>query len=94
MITTYDFALFAQRDTELMQAINDAMASPNNEVVYTEIHKLSFFPSKQTVIVDALSKNSPFHNKIIPKEIKYSAINKMLHKNWESIGKDEIMDIE
>lgn len=30
MIMTYDFALIAQRDSELMKAINDAMASQND----------------------------------------------------------------
>lgn len=94
MIMTFDFALIAQRDAKLMQAIHDAMASQKNEVVCTNIHKLSFFPSKQTVIVDAVSKNSPFHYKIVPKEIKYPAVIKMLNNNWKDIRKDEIMDIE
>ena len=78
MIKTFDFALIAQRDTKLMKAINDAIASQRNEVVCTDIHKLSFFPSKQTVIVEALSNNSPFHYKVVPKEIKYSAVIKKM----------------
>ena len=94
MIKTYDFALIAQRDAKLMKAINDAMDSQNNEVVYTDIHRLSFFPSKKTVIVSALSENSPFHHKVVPKEISYTAVIKMLNNNWEDICKDEIMDIE
>ena len=70
------------------------MQSQKNEVVCTDIHKLSFFPSKQAVIVEALSQNSPFHYKIIPKEIKYSAISKMINGNWDDVCFDEIMDVE
>ena len=94
MIMTFEFALMAQRDAKLMQAIYDAMASQTDKVVCTDVHKLSFFPSKQTVIVNAFSINSPFQHKIVPKEINYSAVIKMLNNNWEDICKDEIMDIE
>ena len=94
MIKTFDFALIAQRDTKLMKAINDAIASQRNEVVCTDIHKLSFFPSKQTVIVEALSNNSPFHYKVVPKEIKYSAVIKMVNGNWEDICEGEILDVD
>ena len=94
MIMTFEFALIAQRDAKLMQAINNAIASQKEEIVCTEIHRLSFFPSKQTVIIDALSNNSPFHHKIAPKKVKYSALIKMLNNDWENICKDEITDIE
>ncbi len=94
MIMTFDFALIAQRDAKLMNAINDAIVSQRNEVVCTEIHKLSFFPSKQTVIVEALSQNSPFRYKVVPKEIKYSAVTKMLNGNWEDICEGEILDVD
>lgn len=77
-----------------MQAIYDAMASQTEIVVCTDVHKLTFFPSKQTVIVNSFSKNSPFQYKIVPKEIKYSAVIKILNNNWEDIREDEIMDIE
>ncbi len=94
MIMTYDFALMAQRDTKLLKAINDALVSQNNEVVCTDIHKLCFFPSKKTVIVNALSENSPFHYQVVPKEISYTAIIKMLNNNWDDICKGEIIDVE
>ncbi|MBQ8568292.1 MAG: hypothetical protein IJ446_03650 [Oscillospiraceae bacterium] len=93
MMMTFDFALMAQRDAELMKAITDAMSSPKNEVVCTDIHKLSFFPSKKTVVVTALSETSPFHYKVVPKEISYSAVIKMLNKNWNDICEDEIRNI-
>lgn len=94
MIMTYDFALLARRDAKLMKAIKDALASQNNEVVCTDIHKLSFFPSKKTVIVNALSESSPFHCKVIPKEISYTAVIKMLNNDWDDICENEIMDVE
>ena len=94
MIMTFEFALIAQKDATLMRKINIAMASQNNEVVCTDIHKLSFIPSKQAVIVNALSNNSPFYYKIVPKEIKYSAVVKMLNNDWENISNDEIIDID
>lgn len=87
---TYDFALLAQKDAKLMKAINDAMMSKKNEVVCTELHKLSFFPSKQIVIVEALSENSPFHYKILPKEIKYSVVAKLINGKWEDLCENEI----
>ena len=94
MIMTFDFALIAQRDAKLMKAIKDAIASQRKEVVCTDIHKLSFFPSKQTVIVEALTQNSPFYYKVVPKEIKYSAVIKMVNGNWEDICEGEILDVD
>ena len=46
------------------------------------------------VIVKPLSENSPFHYKVVPKAISYTAVIKMLNKNWADICDGEIMDVE
>ena len=94
MIMTYDFALIAQRNSKLMKAINDAMASQNDQEVCTDMHRLSFVSSKKVVIVEPLSENSPFHYKVVPKAISYTAVIKMLNNNWADICEGEIMDVE
>ena len=94
MIMTYDFALIAHRDSELMKAINDAMVSQNDQEVCTDIHRLSFVSSEKVVIVKPLSENSPFHYKVVPKVITYTAVIKMLNNNWADICDGEIMDVE
>ncbi len=92
MIMTFDFVFMAQRDNILLEKIKHALLSQTNEVIYTDIHKLCFYASKQSLLVDARSENSQFRYKIVPKEIKYSAVVKMLNNNWEDICEDEIID--
>lgn len=92
MIMTYDFVPMAQRDNILLEKIKHALLSQADEIIYTDIHKLCFSPSKQSLLVEARSENSPFHNKVVPKEIKYSAVIKMLNNNWDEICEDEIID--
>ncbi|MBR6530191.1 MAG: hypothetical protein IKT43_02110 [Clostridia bacterium] len=94
MIKTFDFVFDAQRNPKLMQEIKDALQNQTDVVVCTDVHKLSFLPSKQAVIVTPLSENSPYNFKVIPKEIKYTAIIKMLNGNWDNISHDEILDVE
>lgn len=94
MIMTYDFVFMAQRDNKLMEKIEKAIISQSDKIIYTDIHKLVFLSSKQSLIVYPCSEDSLFCKKIVPKEIKYSAVRKMIDGKWEEISKDEIMDIE
>ena len=82
----------AQRDSKLMEAIHNALASQENTVVCTDMHRISFLGFKQTAIVEALSDNSPFSYKIVPKAIKFSAVIKMLNGEWEDICEGDIID--
>ncbi len=93
MLMTFDFIFMAQKDNSLSKKIETALLSPVDEVIYTDIHKLSFCALKQSLFVDARSEDSPFRYKIMPKEIKYSAVRKMLNNNWDDICEDEIRDI-
>ena len=83
-----------QRDKVLLKRIENALLSTVDEVICTDIHKLCFNSSKQLLLVEACSKDSPFHYKIAPKEIKYSAVHKMLNGNWEDIEEGEIRDFK
>lgn len=93
MIITFDFILMAQKDNILMEKIKHAVESKENAVVYTDIHKLSFCASKQSVIVENKSDSISLGYKIIPKEIKYDALLKMLDNNWECICESDIIDV-
>ncbi|MCH5342153.1 MAG: hypothetical protein J1E01_11875 [Acetatifactor sp.] len=84
MEMTYDFILMAMRDEKLMKEIQDALSGNSECEIFTGIHKLSFSSTKQTVLVEACSDTSLFSHKIIPKEIPYSAVQKMLGGDWNS----------
>jgi hypothetical protein len=94
MIMTYNFVFMAQRDNRLMEKIENALISQSDKIIYTEIHKLFFSTSKQSLRVYPCSEDSIFCKKTVPKEIKYSAVRKMIDGKWEEISKDEIMDID
>lgn len=94
MLRTYDFALMAQKDEVLLRKIENALLNSADEVIYTDMHKLSFMASKELLLVEARSENSPVHHKIVPKMIKYSAVRKMLNGSWEDISEGEILDVE
>ena len=93
MIMTYDFILKAQHDKDFMNEIRNAISSGLDNEIFTDIHRLRFYGEKKVVIVGPYSEHSDFNWKIIPKEITYSAILKMLEGNWDSIGSDDIRDI-
>ena len=40
------------------------------------------------------SQDSLFNCKIVAKEIKYSAVRKMINGNWEDICEGEVVDVE
>lgn len=93
LIMTYDFILKAQHDKEFMQEIHNAISSGLDSEICTDIHRLRFYGEKKVVIVEPYSENSDFNWKIIPKEITYQAILKMLDGDRDSIGSDDIRDV-
>lgn len=94
MLRTYDFIIMARRDEMQFGKIENALLNSVDEVIYTDMHKLSFMASKELLLVEAQSEDSPFHHKIVPKMIKYSAVRKMLNGSWEDISEGEILDVE
>ena len=94
MIRTYDFALMARKNSKLMKEIKCALISSENDIIYTDIHKLSFYSHKKILRVEPIADNNSLYHKIIPKDIKYSAVLKMLANDWDLICGDEIMDVD
>lgn len=90
---TYDFILKAQHDKNFMKKIRNAISSELDKEICTDIHRLRFFGEKKVVIVEPYSENSDFNWKIIPKEITYSAILKMIEGDWDGIGSEDIRDV-
>ena len=88
MLMTFDFIILAMRDENLMKEIQNALSSNSDYQICTNIHRLHFNSKKQTVFVEALSETSAFHHKIVPKEIPYSALQKMLAGDWDSVEPD------
>ena len=68
------------------------MVVEKDEELCTDIHRLNFHGKDKMVEVEALSHTSPFHWKITPKRIKYSAFIKMLDGYWDGIEAGDIVD--
>lgn len=91
MVWTYDFIFMAYRNQNFRKQLEDAIASPSDLVITTELHKLSFCAKKQTVLVTPNPKCRSFLTvKIIPTKIAYSALTRMLLDDWEHIKPGEI----
>lgn len=93
MIMTYDFVWTAKRNKEFRLQLDKAILSELNSEICTDIHRLTFLSTSQTVIVTAKSDTSAFRNKIIPKKITYQALIKMLDGKWNDISPSEITDL-
>lgn len=90
---TYDFILTAKHNKDFRSQIDKAILSDLNSEICTDIHRLTFFPKSQAVIVTPKSDTSAFRNKIIPKKITYKGLMKMLDGNWDNIAPGDITDI-
>lgn len=88
MLMTFDFIIMAMRDENLMKEIQSALSCNSDYQICTDIHRLHFNGKKQTVFVEALSETSAFRHKIVPKEIPYSALQKMLTGDGDSVEPD------
>lgn len=83
---TYDFIIMARRDKAFFTQLQDAMASASDCEVLTDIHKLRFQPGKQVVTVGPHSETRTFCHKVIPTEIAYQTLQKMIDGDWDSIS--------
>ncbi len=93
MIMTYDFLRLAKGNKNFRDHLNQAILSESDCEIYTDIHKLTFSPKSQTIMITAKSDTSPFSHKIAPKKLPYSALMKLRVDNWASSASDEIMDL-
>lgn len=93
MIKTYDFVLTAKQNKKFRSQIDEAILSNLKSEVCTDIHRLTFFPQSQIVIITAKSDTSAFNEKIVPKKITYQALMKLLDGEWDSIGHNDITDL-
>lgn len=93
MIMTYDFILTAKHNKDFRLQLDKAITSDLNCEICTEIHRLTFLPESQVVIVTAKSDTSALRNKIIPKKITYQALLKMLDGEWNHIAPGDVADI-
>ena len=93
MVMTYSFIIKAQRSKGFMQQIKDSIASKTDTELCTDIHRLRFSRENKMVTVLPLSDNSDFHEKIIPTEIAYCSLLKMLDGSWDDINPDDIRSI-
>lgn len=90
MMRTYDFLLQAQRDSEFMSQIQAAISSASSSTLYTKTHKLEFSAQTQCVIITSNTEQELIKNKIIPVEMKYQALLKMLARDWDAINPTDI----
>lgn len=92
MIKTYDFVLTAKYNQDFRAEIDEAIFCHLSKEIFTDIHKLTFLPQSQEVIVTARSGDSIFKNKIPAKRIAYRALVKMLDGEWDKILPGDIVD--
>lgn len=92
MTMTYDFIPKARRDKAFLKQLKKALFSQSESIIFTDIHKLSFYPDKQAVTVEPKSDTSDFKEKIVPKEISYQAVLHMLDGEWDKINPNDIID--
>lgn len=83
---TFDFVFAAQRDESLMKQVKEAVSSDVDVEICSDIVRLYFDSEKKTVSVRPYSETSAFPYKIIPAQITYHALLKMLANDWEEIG--------
>ena len=93
MIMTFDFAMLAWKDNELMTKLQNGLVQENENEVLTKYHRIIFYPGVQKIDIFPISESSPFHWKITPKQITYSAFWKMLNKDFEHFEDGDIIDI-
>ena len=81
--------------SEEISSNNELNISDNKNIELTidQIFRLNFDCQNQSVTVRPFSDTSYFHCKIIPKRITYSAVLKLLDKNFDDISEDDIVEI-
>ena len=85
MVMTFDFIFMAQRDEDYMKQIKAAISSDVDVEICSDIVRLYFDQEKKVVKVSPYSETSPFHYKIVPAQITYYALSKMLANDWDGI---------
>ena len=85
LLMTFDFVFEAYRSECLMSELKSAVENDSDTEVCTEIERLRFDSKQKTVTIEPYSATSPFQCKIVPTEITYDVLCKMLAGTWEGI---------
>lgn len=94
MIKTYDWIFYAYHHPDYKQQIEDIIFSGKDcELVYENMCRMKFDHAAECVTITALSADSPFYEKIYPKEISYSAVLKIMNGTFDSLSEDEFRDL-
>lgn len=85
MVQTFDFVLYANRNPSAKRSILEAIASQKETELIVDRQKLTFIPNSQYVIVDKVSADVPFADKIVKCKLPYMALLQMLNGNWDNL---------
>lgn len=95
MIMTYDWLLWANRNSKLKKEIEDALTNDTpNELLIDDMFKITFDPQRQLVTVEASSEESSCSYKIAPKKLSYYLVKEVINGNWEAFNDKNIFDID
>ena len=87
------FVFKAQRNANFRNEIESALAATDSCEICTDIVRIHFNPAKKTVAITPLSETSPFHVKVVSKEVTYHVLRLMLDNKWERINPDEVRNL-
>lgn len=94
MIMTYDWIIMATRNKKWKEEIEKALASDRDqELIYLDMLRIKFDAQIKRVTVQAFSEDSPFHWKVIPKQMTYHFVQETINGNWDAINENDIIDI-
>jgi len=94
MIRTFHFLYQAWDNPELMKQMQSLLNNSQDAELYTDDLILSFDHKTQTVTVCTRHPDSEFSVKVIPKRITYSAMRKMLYKDFDHFQSGDIDDAD
>ena len=94
MIRTFHFLYQAWDNPELMKQMQSLLDNSHNAELHTDDLTLSFDYQTQTVTVCARHPDSEFAEKVIPKRIAYSAMGKMLYRDFDYFQSGDFDDAD
>lgn len=93
MIKTFDFLYSAWDNPKLMEQLLTQLNRHNNAQIQIGTVLLHFDSTEKVVTACACRQDSPFASRTIPKRITYSAIKKLLEKDFDHFLPNDITDI-
>ena len=88
---TFDWIIWANRDSGFKEQIEDLITNSQTiEITYRQMYRLRFDGSSQSLLVTPFSNTSDFNRKIIPTQISYDAVKRLLKGDWDSLTHEDI----